>query len=168
MQFLSLGHEDPLEEEMATHSSILAWRISWTEGICGLQAMGLPRVRHNWASMLNSEVTHSCFYHINHRQLFNISKFNINQYLSTPPGQHKKLRTLIPFNFSWLYWYNWWNIYILIQYFCMCWYRAYIGNPCNFSQFCCKPKTALKKKVLKKMQFLHNDAIFLSNILQLL
>ena len=37
----SLGWEDPLEEEMATHSSILAWRIPWTEEPGGLQSMGL-------------------------------------------------------------------------------------------------------------------------------
>ena len=43
----SLGWEDPLEEEMATHSSSLAWRISWTEEPGGLQATGLQRVRHN-------------------------------------------------------------------------------------------------------------------------
>ena len=36
----SLGQEDPLEEGMATHSSILAWRISWTEEAGGLQSMG--------------------------------------------------------------------------------------------------------------------------------
>ena len=36
----SLGREDPLEEEMATHSSILAWEISWTEEPGGLQSMG--------------------------------------------------------------------------------------------------------------------------------
>ena len=41
------GSEDPLEKEMATHSSILAWRISWTEEPGGLQSMGSPRVRHN-------------------------------------------------------------------------------------------------------------------------
>ena len=43
----SLGWEDPLEKEMATHSSILAWKISWTEGPGGLQSMGLQRVRHD-------------------------------------------------------------------------------------------------------------------------
>ena len=42
-----LGREDPLEEKMATHSSILAWRIPWTEEPGGLQSMGLPRVRHD-------------------------------------------------------------------------------------------------------------------------
>ena len=40
------GSEDPLEKEMATHSSILAWRILWTEEPGGLQSMGSQRVRH--------------------------------------------------------------------------------------------------------------------------
>ena len=44
----SLGQEDPLEEEMITHSSILAWRISWTEEPGRLQSMGLQRVGHHW------------------------------------------------------------------------------------------------------------------------
>ena len=45
----SLGQEDPLEKEkeMATHSSILAWRIPWTEELGGLQSMGLQRVGHD-------------------------------------------------------------------------------------------------------------------------
>ena len=43
----SLSREDPLEEEMATHSSILAWRSPWTEELGGLQSMGSQRVRHN-------------------------------------------------------------------------------------------------------------------------
>ena len=42
-----LSQEDPLEEGMATHSSILAWKIPWTEEPGGLQPMGLQRVRHN-------------------------------------------------------------------------------------------------------------------------
>jgi len=42
----SLGQGDPLEKEMATHSSILAWRIPWTEELGGLQSMG-RRVRHD-------------------------------------------------------------------------------------------------------------------------
>ena len=41
----SLGWEDPLEEGMATHSSILAWRIPWTEKPNGLQSMGSQRIR---------------------------------------------------------------------------------------------------------------------------
>ena len=45
-QVLSLGWEDPLEERKATHSSILAWRISWTEESDRLQSMGSQIVRH--------------------------------------------------------------------------------------------------------------------------
>ena len=41
IRVLSLGQEDPLEQEMTTHSSILAWRISWTEEPSGLQSLGL-------------------------------------------------------------------------------------------------------------------------------
>ena len=43
-----LAWEDPLEEGMAIHSSILAWRIPWTEEYGGLQSMGSQRVRHDW------------------------------------------------------------------------------------------------------------------------
>ena len=43
----SLGQEDPLEKEMATHSSTLAWRIPWTEEPGGLQSMGSQRVRQD-------------------------------------------------------------------------------------------------------------------------
>ena len=43
----SLGREDHQEKEMATHSSILAWRIPWMEEPDGLQSMGMQRVRHN-------------------------------------------------------------------------------------------------------------------------
>ena len=43
----SLGWEDPLEKEMSTHSSILAWKIPWTGLPVGLQSMGLQRVRHD-------------------------------------------------------------------------------------------------------------------------
>ena len=43
-----LGQEDPLEKEMATHSSILAWKIPWTEEPCRLQSMRSQRVGHDW------------------------------------------------------------------------------------------------------------------------
>ena len=46
-QFQSLGREDPLEKGIATHCSIHAWRIPWTEEAGGLQPMGLQRVGHN-------------------------------------------------------------------------------------------------------------------------
>ena len=47
MQVQSLGREDPLEEEMAMHSSILAWEIPWTEEPGGLQSMEPQRVEHD-------------------------------------------------------------------------------------------------------------------------
>ena len=47
MQVQSLGQEDPLEAGMATHFSILAWRIPWTEEPGGLQSMRSQRVKHN-------------------------------------------------------------------------------------------------------------------------
>ena len=47
IQFQSLGQEDPLEEEMATHSSIFAWEIPWTEKPGWPQSMGSQRVRYD-------------------------------------------------------------------------------------------------------------------------
>ena len=47
MQVRSLGQEDPLEEGMATHSSILAWRIPWTEELGGLQSMEMEETGHD-------------------------------------------------------------------------------------------------------------------------
>ena len=47
MPVRSLGGEDPLEEGRATHSSILAWRIAWTEAPGGLQSLGSQRVTHD-------------------------------------------------------------------------------------------------------------------------
>ena len=49
----SLGREDPLEKEMATHFSTLAWKIPWMEEPGRLQSMGLQRVRHDWVTELN-------------------------------------------------------------------------------------------------------------------
>ena len=46
----SFGWEDPLEKEMATHSSILAWKIPWTEETGGLQSTGSKRVGHDWTT----------------------------------------------------------------------------------------------------------------------
>ena len=50
MQVRFLGQEDPLEEEMASHSSILAWRISWTEKSIGSQTVG-----HNWSDLAHTQ-----------------------------------------------------------------------------------------------------------------
>ena len=64
-QVWSLGREDPLEKEMATHSSILAWKIPWTEEPGRLWSMVSKRVRHDWATSLSltsiSSVIHWLF-----------------------------------------------------------------------------------------------------------
>ena len=49
-QVRSLGQEDPLEDGMATHSNILAWKIPWTEEPGRLQSMGSQRIRHDWSN----------------------------------------------------------------------------------------------------------------------
>ena len=51
-----LGQEDPLEEDMATHSSIIAWRIPWTEDPGGLQSIELQRVGHAWRDLVRGQV----------------------------------------------------------------------------------------------------------------
>ena len=54
----SLGQEDPLEKEMTTHSSILAWRIPWREEPGRLQSMGSQRVGHDWGTSLSNPLTY--------------------------------------------------------------------------------------------------------------
>ena len=49
MRGRSLGQERPLEEDTATHSSILAWRVLWTEEPCRLHSTGSQRVSHDWS-----------------------------------------------------------------------------------------------------------------------
>ena len=61
----SLGQENPLEKEMATHSSILAWRIPWTEEPGRLQAVGWQRLGHDWATN-----TFTFHFNIAHTYLF--------------------------------------------------------------------------------------------------
>ena len=62
-QVRPLGQEDPLKKGMATHSSILAWRTSWTEEPVRLQSMGLQRAGHNWVTNTSySDITSSWLY----------------------------------------------------------------------------------------------------------
>ena len=51
-----LGLEDPLEKETTTHSSILAWRIPWTEEPGGLQSIGSQRVKHDWGTNTHTSI----------------------------------------------------------------------------------------------------------------
>ena len=55
-QVQSLGWEDPLEKEMVNHSSILAWRIPWTEKPGRLQSMGSQRLRHDWVTSTSTSL----------------------------------------------------------------------------------------------------------------
>ena len=61
----SLGGEDPLEEEMATNSSIFAWSIPWIKKPGGLQTIGSQRVRHNWSNLACTHESLSIICHIN-------------------------------------------------------------------------------------------------------
>ena len=73
----SLGQEDPLEQEIATHSSILTWKIPWMEGPGGLQSMESRRVRHNSRVCLSRAPKVSLPQHFssgNHKLVFDIHK----------------------------------------------------------------------------------------------
>ena len=84
-QVLSLDREDPLEKKMATHYSILARKISWTEEPCGLQSMESQRVGHNWAT------EHS----VQKSQL--ISMISAEAFSPYPPHSHYKRRKVMYF-----------------------------------------------------------------------
>ena len=68
----SLSWEDPLEKEMATHSSTLAWKTPWREELCRLHSMGSQRVRYNWVTSLS-------LYHIN-KECIVLLFYSINIY----------------------------------------------------------------------------------------
>ena len=73
----SLGQEDPLEQEIETHSSILTWKIPWMEGPGGLQSMESRRVRHNSRVCLSQAPKVSLPQHFssgNHKLVFDIHK----------------------------------------------------------------------------------------------
>ena len=76
-QVRSLGWEDPLEKEMATHSSTLAWKIPWTEEPGRLQSMGLQRVGHDWGTSLSL----SFFLSLNHQNVFPIPFSHVKTFL---------------------------------------------------------------------------------------
>ena len=107
----SLGQEDPLEKEMATHSRILAWKIPRTEETRGQQSTGSQRVWHNWACTLTFTGMHNEWYSHFGRQFgsfgvfwfFFFTKLNIfltynpaSMLLGIYPKEAKKLSTQKP------------------------------------------------------------------------
>ena len=59
----SLGWEDPLRKGMAAHSTILAWRIPWTEGPGGVQSMELQKIGHDWSGLTYTQDSLVSMYH---------------------------------------------------------------------------------------------------------
>ena len=93
----SLDWEDPLEKKMATHSSVLAWKISWTEEPGGLQSTGSQRVGHNWATntylltifLMKSSKTFKCtvyHFHLSDDVLKHIFNFPFPSPFTNIPG----------------------------------------------------------------------------------
>ena len=98
----SLGREDPLDEGMATHSSVLAWRIPWIEEPGGLQSTGLERVGHNrsnWEGMLLWIQPKDIVSYITHlyslpQQVFFLSWLHVFPALMTPVREPQRRRVL--------------------------------------------------------------------------
>ena len=94
----SLGWEDPLEQGMATHSSILPWRIPWTEDPGGLQSIGLQRIRHDWSDLACTWFNTLILYIVLIKWNYTLFFFFFAFYPSTPwmscsPWGHKELDT---------------------------------------------------------------------------
>ena len=87
-QVRSLGWEDPLEKGMAVHSSILAWRIPWTEEPSELQSIGSQRVGHNWATN-----THTYTHTHTHRTLMGLPWWLSGKESSSQCSRQKRHRS---------------------------------------------------------------------------
>ena len=95
----SLGWEDPLEEVMATHSRILAWRIPWTEEPGRLQFMGSQKVWHDWATKHNTEIYFWEFWGLNLLFLTRDPKMNSQeQWLIMEEKPQANVGCLFPMN----------------------------------------------------------------------
>ena len=81
-QVWSLGQEDPLEKEMATHSSTLTWRIPWKEEPGGLQSKRSQRVGHDWATSLSlSLFTYFQLHQFAHTVIISLTLFSLTSLL---------------------------------------------------------------------------------------
>ena len=86
-QVWSLGQEDPLEKEMATHSSTLDWKIPWTEESGRLQSMGSLPIGHNWAISLHFHTVKRCsimFNNIEQKRWLKLSTQKLKIMASSP------------------------------------------------------------------------------------
>ena len=90
-----LRQEDPLKEGMAVHSSILAWRIPWTEESGGLQSLELKRVGYNWATK------HACTQSCKKDVLTRTTLLSQPQYILTPQRQHISPKSQNIINVCW-------------------------------------------------------------------
>ena len=118
-QVQSLVRKDPLEKEMATHSSILAWEILWTEEPGGLSSMGSQRVRHDWVTELNwtdpvclltlpdSTLTKTLI--IFHLDIFSLS-FCLLLWSEVPVSQKQKSELVPPYLRTFKGWIIMWGI----------------------------------------------------------
>ena len=86
----SLGWEDPLEKGTATHSSILAWKIPWTERPGGLQSMGSQRVRHDLATFTYNHIYPYIYSHIQNEFSFKCTFVRLFNYLKVENIQNNK------------------------------------------------------------------------------
>ena len=108
----SLGWEDPLEKGMETHSSILTWRIPWTEEADGLQFMGLRIVGHDWAT--HAGWLTDCWW-----------RMQVYRQIGTSAWFFKRiqwfqfLKHLICFSIWRLFWYLFWSRIFVILYLCL-------------------------------------------------
>ena len=91
MQVWFLGREDPLEADLATHSSILSWRIPWTEEPGELQSTGLHRVEYNWNDLAHTD-NHMC--EPLSSELHSAGSVNTSGMKSRCPGPHVLLKKM--------------------------------------------------------------------------
>ena len=115
----SLGQEDPLEEGMATHSSLLAWKIPWTEEPGGLQSLGSQRVGHNWATNTFSRVSSPAellgrVISSRHTSVGTHADFSCFRRFITLPSHNLRFITLSLFSLCyrhqlWLYFLSFWS-----------------------------------------------------------
>ena len=95
MQVQSLGCKDPLEEEMATHSSILAWEIPWTEESGGLQSTGSQSVGFNLATKQQFE-EEGCYEHLSNIYLTSTSQEGALKRIRIPGSKTQPFSPILP------------------------------------------------------------------------